>query len=236
MHSASTTFNCSPEIARASFISVADSPRETIHASFTASRQKPPSRSRRSNKCSSRSTNGRKDGGAALACVPPRAIPKARRLSSIGTATLRQCRRPTWPIVESSPESRSIENSFPKTSGSGMLSGSDGNRAGRPHRCLSAPEDSVSLQTRSFFLHGKNSANVAASLADDLGADGIRTRKAARVEAVLFVSDSALSARRLAQLATLADSAEVARIVEQLNLAYDRDASAFRIERAANGY
>jgi len=70
----------------------------------------------------------------------------------------------------------------------------------------------------------------------DLSADGVRTRKAARVEAVLFVSDSALSARRLAQLATLADSSEAIRIIEQLNVAYDREGSAFRIERAANGY
>ena len=65
---------------------------------------------------------------------------------------------------------------------------------------------------------------------------GARTRKTARIEAVLFVSDSAVSSRRLAQLATLADSAEAVRIIEQLNAAYDRDGSAFRIERAANGY
>jgi segregation and condensation protein B len=56
------------------------------------------------------------------------------------------------------------------------------------------------------------------------------------VEAVLFVSESALSARRLAQLATLADSTEAVRIVNEMNAAYDRDGSAFRIERAANGY
>ena len=45
-----------------------------------------------------------------------------------------------------------------------------------------------------------------------------------------------LSARRLAQLAMLADSAQVTRIIEQLNATYDRDRSAYRIERAANGY
>ncbi|HXY32954.1 MAG TPA: SMC-Scp complex subunit ScpB [Planctomycetaceae bacterium] len=56
------------------------------------------------------------------------------------------------------------------------------------------------------------------------------------MEALLFVSDSALSARRLAQLAMLADSAQAVRIVEQLNAAYDRDRSAYLIERAANGY
>jgi segregation and condensation protein B len=66
--------------------------------------------------------------------------------------------------------------------------------------------------------------------------NGVRGRKAARVEALLFVSDAALSARRLAQLAMLADSAQAAQIVEQLNAAYDRDRSAYRVERAANGY
>jgi segregation and condensation protein B len=65
---------------------------------------------------------------------------------------------------------------------------------------------------------------------------GVRGRKAARVEALLFVSDTALSARRLTQLAMLSDSGQVTRIVEQLNAAYDRDRSAFRIERAANGF
>ncbi len=34
----------------------------------------------------------------------------------------------------------------------------------------------------------------------------------------------------------LADSGQATRIVEQLNAAYDRDRSAYRIERAANGY
>jgi segregation and condensation protein B len=66
--------------------------------------------------------------------------------------------------------------------------------------------------------------------------NSVRARKAARVEALLFVSNTALSARRLAQLAMLADSAQATRIVEELNAAYDRDRSAFRIERAANGY
>jgi segregation and condensation protein B len=64
----------------------------------------------------------------------------------------------------------------------------------------------------------------------------VRTPKMARVEAVLFVADSALSAKKLAQLATLADVAEAKRLVEQLNIAYDSDDSAFRVERVASGY
>ena len=58
----------------------------------------------------------------------------------------------------------------------------------------------------------------------------------ARMEAVLVVSDVAVSAKRLVQLATLADVAEAKRLVDQLNLAYDQDNSAFRIERVASGF
>lgn len=64
----------------------------------------------------------------------------------------------------------------------------------------------------------------------------VRTPKMARVEAVLFVTDAALSAGKLVKLATLADTSEAKRIVEQLNLAYDRSDSSFRIERVATGY
>lgn len=64
----------------------------------------------------------------------------------------------------------------------------------------------------------------------------VRTPKMARVEAVLVVADAAVSAKRLAQLVTLADANESRRIVEELNAAYDKDHSAFRIERVASGF
>jgi segregation and condensation protein B len=97
-------------------------------------------------------------------------------------------------------------------------------------------EELCSLHKRQFFLHRHGSTDASSRNRVDLGPDGVRNRKTARVEAVLFVSESALSARRLAQLATLADSAEAVRIVDELNVAYDRDGSAFRVEPAANGY
>jgi segregation and condensation protein B len=65
---------------------------------------------------------------------------------------------------------------------------------------------------------------------------GRRSAKAARVEAVLLVADGAVSTRRLAQWATLADSAEARALIEELNADYDRNGSAFRIERVATGY
>ena len=64
----------------------------------------------------------------------------------------------------------------------------------------------------------------------------LRSAKMARVEAVLLVSDSALTTRRLATLATLADAAEAKSLIEQLNAAYDHASSAFRIERVASGH
>ena len=64
----------------------------------------------------------------------------------------------------------------------------------------------------------------------------LRTAKMARLEAVLLVAEGALSTRKLTTLATLADPAEAKSLIDQLNSAYDRGGSAFRIERVASGY
>jgi segregation and condensation protein B len=129
-------------------------------------------------------------------------------------------------------------NPSPRASRAGLETPGRAFAAVLPHRsdCFVPPGDSCSLQQRQFFLHRHGSTDPSSRNRVDLGPDGVRSRKTARVEAVLFVSESALSARRLAQLATLADSAEAVRIVDELNSAYDRDGSAFRVERAANGY
>lgn len=65
---------------------------------------------------------------------------------------------------------------------------------------------------------------------------GGRTAKLARLEAALFVAETALSPRRLAQDAALADPGEAHRLVEDLNAAFDRSGSTFRVERVATGY
>jgi len=104
------------------------------------------------------------------------------------------------------------------------------------HATAISPPHFVDERTRQFFRSGAGTADRFRNRSSEVDENGIRGRKAARVEALLFVSDAALSARRLAQLAMLADSAQVTRIIEQLNAAYDRDRSAYRIERAANGY
>jgi segregation and condensation protein B len=58
----------------------------------------------------------------------------------------------------------------------------------------------------------------------------------ARLEAALFVANGALAARKLTQLATLADSNEALVLIDQLNTAYDADGSPFRIERVGAGF
>ena len=63
-----------------------------------------------------------------------------------------------------------------------------------------------------------------------------RSQKLARLEAVLLVADSAMSPRRLAQLATLASPSEVGQLIERLNRIYDSGESAFHIERVATGF
>jgi len=63
-----------------------------------------------------------------------------------------------------------------------------------------------------------------------------RSAKMARLEAVLLVADTALSARRIAQLATLASTSETRQLVDQLNTAYVNSKSAFQIEQVATGF
>jgi segregation and condensation protein B len=101
---------------------------------------------------------------------------------------------------------------------------------------LLAPPPYADERSRQFFRSGTSAADRLRNRSCEVDENGVRGRKAARLEALLFVSDTAISARRLAQLAMLSDSTQAVRIVEQLNAAYDRDRSAYRIERAANGY
>lgn len=84
-----------------------------------------------------------------------------------------------------------------------------------------------------FLIRRRGDADAAWSDAD---AACVRSAKAARLEAVLLIADGALSIRRLAQLATLADAAETRQLIEQLNAAYDQAGCAFRIEQVATGY
>ncbi|MCY2931975.1 MAG: SMC-Scp complex subunit ScpB [Planctomycetota bacterium] len=59
---------------------------------------------------------------------------------------------------------------------------------------------------------------------------------AGRIEAVLFASDSALNAAKVAKAVGVKSKRAVAAAVEQLNARYDQTGSAFRIENIAGGY
>ena len=63
-----------------------------------------------------------------------------------------------------------------------------------------------------------------------------RDAKLARLEAVLLLADEPLPARRLADVAGLADAAEARLLVDRLRELYDADGSAFQVEEIAGGY
>jgi segregation and condensation protein B len=58
----------------------------------------------------------------------------------------------------------------------------------------------------------------------------------ARVEAVLMLSTEPITARRLSQVAELADPTQARTIVRRLNGLYKREGSAFRVEELAGGW
>lgn len=63
-----------------------------------------------------------------------------------------------------------------------------------------------------------------------------RTPDLARLEAVLLTVDGALSARKLAQFAGLADGTSARTLIRQLNQFYDQTGTAFRVEEVAGGH
>jgi segregation and condensation protein B len=63
-----------------------------------------------------------------------------------------------------------------------------------------------------------------------------RDTKLARVEAVLFLADEPLTARKIATVSGLADAAEARRYLHRLSEMYDADATAFQIEEIAGGF
>ena len=72
----------------------------------------------------------------------------------------------------------------------------------------------------------------AAELGDE--EDPLRRRR--RLEAVLLMTKSPLSTRKLAQLARLADGTEARTLVRELNRLYDSLGRALRVEQVAGGY
>lgn len=67
---------------------------------------------------------------------------------------------------------------------------------------------------------------------DPLARDG----KLARLEAALMIADEPLPARKLADVAGVADAAEARTLLERLQSLYDADGTAFCVEEIAGGY
>lgn len=63
-----------------------------------------------------------------------------------------------------------------------------------------------------------------------------RDGKLARVEAALVMADEPLPARRLAEVAGLADAAEARAMIERLAVLFGAGGSAFQVEEIAGGY
>jgi segregation and condensation protein B len=68
------------------------------------------------------------------------------------------------------------------------------------------------------------------------GDPNARDARLARLEAVLFLADEPLTARKIVTAAGLADSAEAKRLLQRLRELYDADATAFQVEEIAGGY
>jgi segregation and condensation protein B len=68
------------------------------------------------------------------------------------------------------------------------------------------------------------------------GVASAQVARLARLEAVLFLAKEALSARRLGQLANLADGTEARTLLGELSRKYDQRGSSFQVEQVAEGY
>ena len=105
----------------------------------------------------------------------------------------------------------------------------------RPHVQLSRFE-ALPGSGREWSDRFRRSGNAASGYFTGEVGQFVRSNRMARVEAVLLISNGAVTTRKLAQLATLADAAEAKTIIDKLNYAYDTGNSSFRIERVASGY
>jgi segregation and condensation protein B len=106
---------------------------------------------------------------------------------------------------------------------------------GHQHFASSATNAQANGWTWSFQIRTADGPGASSSGDGQTEHPTHRTRKLARLEAVLLVADGALSFRKLAQFATLADVAEARQLVQELNNKLDRGGAAFRIEKVATG-
>jgi len=83
-----------------------------------------------------------------------------------------------------------------------------------------------------WLLFGNNDT----AFENNLTSNTVRSSKHARLEAVLFVADAPLSAKKIADAAKLIDAEQARSLIDELNLLYDAEQSPFRVEQIASGY
>jgi segregation and condensation protein B len=88
-----------------------------------------------------------------------------------------------------------------------------------------------------FFIHCLTDVRTSAAspTAEIASVELSQAEKGRRIEAVLFLSREAVSSRKLAKLAGLADATEARTLIRQLNQQYEEDGRVFRIEEVAGG-
>jgi segregation and condensation protein B len=108
--------------------------------------------------------------------------------------------------------------------------------SGRPNLAINLVPAAVSgEESRRNWQRYRSGGETQSALPQAL-VMGRRSPKMARVEAVLLVAGTAVPARRLSQLATLADATEARTMVGKLNAVYQQWGTPFRIEKVAAGY
>ena len=87
-----------------------------------------------------------------------------------------------------------------------------------------------------IFIHcAKTEGTLDSPEVSEKEAELSQSEKQRRIEAVLFLAREAVSSRKLAKLAGLADATEARTLIRQLNQQYEEDTRVFRIEEVAGG-
>jgi segregation and condensation protein B len=87
-----------------------------------------------------------------------------------------------------------------------------------------------------FFIHCLATGCTSANAGKEIPlADLSQSEKLRRIEAVLLISREALSSRKLAKLAGLADATEARTLIRRLNQHLEQEGRAYRIEEVAGG-
>src|SRR5262245_47603134 len=108
-------------------------------------------------------------------------------------------------------------------------------------RTLGTPADSFLAPKGQQLPQNRRLPAIYRFWADEGGeppAQGELARDAplASLEAALFAADEPLSARRLAEVASLRDGTEARRLIRKLQALYEKGESAFQVEELAGGF